>query len=254
MSSLRILTDDAAASATITASTTAGALAATNVITNEPSEVWRATSTTAFLTLTFPAARSIDSVVLGWTNIAPGAVVTVELFAADADTVPVAQATPPIHAPLQDMPINVVAWFAQETPCRKLRITVSGNAANVQIGRVMAGARALHGWPATAQTSIAFVDKSSAARTESGSVRVEASKVHRVATIPIFASLPSESSALLALAATGKTRVAFVSLFSAPDDPRQQTHAFLGVLSSDVAQSLLSDSASESALTFEEVG
>lgn len=252
MSSLRILTDDAAPTATITASTTAGGLVAGNVATNEPAEIWRATSTTAFLTLTLTSSRSVDSVVAGWTNITPSATVTVDLFTNDADSVPVASVTPVVHAAAEGLPVNVAAWFGQPVPCRKLRITVAGNASNVQVGRVMVGAR-LADIPVKSGVTMAFVDKSSSSRTESGSMRVDAASVHRVASLPIFANDVVAFAALNTMAASGKKKAAFVSLFSASDDPRQQSHAFIGRLADNITQSLVTSTLSESALTFEEI-
>lgn len=56
MANLRIIYDNAADRATLTASTTAGALAATNLQRDEKAAIWRSTDTTATLTATWATA------------------------------------------------------------------------------------------------------------------------------------------------------------------------------------------------------
>jgi|APAra7269096714_1048519.scaffolds.fasta_scaffold00313_9 hypothetical protein len=78
MSNLRIVHDNASCRATITASSTAGALAAANLQVDDKSSVWRATGTTARLTLTWQAAEEIGAAAL-ICNLSPTATMRVRL-------------------------------------------------------------------------------------------------------------------------------------------------------------------------------
>lgn len=73
MSNLRIVYDNAADRAAITASSTAGALAAANLLTDTKSDVWRATGPSARLTLAWAVAEAIQALVLPFCNLSPTA-------------------------------------------------------------------------------------------------------------------------------------------------------------------------------------
>jgi len=64
MPNLRIIADNAADRATLTASSTAGVLAATNLVTDKKSDVWRAIGKTERLTLAWAVAEAIACVAL----------------------------------------------------------------------------------------------------------------------------------------------------------------------------------------------
>jgi hypothetical protein len=85
MSNLRIVSDNAAERATLTASTTAGALVATNLQTATKSDVWRATGTSATLTLTWSAAELASCVAL-LGNFSPTATIRVRGYSDSAGT------------------------------------------------------------------------------------------------------------------------------------------------------------------------
>jgi hypothetical protein len=64
VTNLRIVADNAAERATLTASSTAGALVVTNLLAARKSQVWRATSTSATLTLTWTSPEIVSMVAL----------------------------------------------------------------------------------------------------------------------------------------------------------------------------------------------
>lgn len=71
MPNLRIIADNAADRATLTASSTAGALVVSNLQTDKKSDVWRAGGTTARLTLAWAVAEAIAGIALPFCNLSP---------------------------------------------------------------------------------------------------------------------------------------------------------------------------------------
>lgn len=86
MANLRIISDNAADRSTVTASTSAGALVASNLLNDEKTSVWRATDTTASLTLTAPANEVAAGVHLPFCNLSPTATIRVRLYSDPART------------------------------------------------------------------------------------------------------------------------------------------------------------------------
>lgn len=79
MTNLRIIYDNAADRATLTASTTAGTLGVTNLQNNRKGRPWRATGTTARLGATWAAPESIGGVFLPFCNLSPTATMRVRV-------------------------------------------------------------------------------------------------------------------------------------------------------------------------------
>lgn len=87
MANVRVVYNNVlAANATLTASTTAGSLAVTNLLTDLKSDVWRSTSTSATLTVTWTALQSLAFVGLPFCNLTPTATVRVRLYSDTAGT------------------------------------------------------------------------------------------------------------------------------------------------------------------------
>ena len=79
MANLRIIYDNAADRATLTASTTAGALGVANLQNNRKGRPWRATGTTARLAATWAAPERIGGVFLPFCNLSPTATMRVRV-------------------------------------------------------------------------------------------------------------------------------------------------------------------------------
>jgi hypothetical protein len=77
VNNLRVVADNVAERATVAASTTAGVLAAANLLTTAKSEVWRATGTSARLGLAWAAAETFQAVALPFCNLSPTATMRV---------------------------------------------------------------------------------------------------------------------------------------------------------------------------------
>lgn len=85
---LRIVYDNAADLSSISASTTAGSLVASNLLTDMKSEVWRSTGTSATLTLTWTSSKQIGMVALPFCNLTSTATFRVKVFTEVADASP----------------------------------------------------------------------------------------------------------------------------------------------------------------------
>lgn len=79
MPNLRVIHNNLADTATITANTTAGTYAASNMQTDYKSQFHRTTGTTATYTLTWAADQTVSAVVLPCTNLTSAATISVEL-------------------------------------------------------------------------------------------------------------------------------------------------------------------------------
>ena len=89
MPNLRILYDNAAdRNLTLTASTTAGTLAASNLLTDIKSQVWRSTGTSATLTATWANAELIGCVALPFCNFTSTATIRVRGYTNVGDATP----------------------------------------------------------------------------------------------------------------------------------------------------------------------
>ena len=90
MPNLRLIYDNVASSATLTASTTAGTLAASNMLTDVKSAVHRSTGTSVTYTLTWASAQTVGGVALPATNLTSTATIRVQLYSDTAGTTQIA--------------------------------------------------------------------------------------------------------------------------------------------------------------------
>ena len=251
MANIRFLHDNAADRATLTASTTAGALVAANLQRNEKAAIWRSTGTTATITATWTTAEPVDSVVLGWTNLTALASVTVNLYADAGDTEPIATATPidgalamtefawgvdPLgagDAQTAGLARQVQVWFAHAESAKKIEIVISDpdNAAGcIEVSRLAAGMRYEMAANPGYGASLGFVDRSKVSRSESGDVRIDAQGVYRTLNLD-FSYIEAKDSTFLMRLATQGARSLFVSVFPDTSDIKQEAYAFFATIS-----------------------
>lgn len=77
MNKMRIVADNAASRAALTASSTAGSLVVANLQIDDKNGIWRAAGTTATLTLTWSSAEAVACVALPFCNLSPTATIRV---------------------------------------------------------------------------------------------------------------------------------------------------------------------------------
>lgn len=90
MPNLRLIYDNVVSSATLTASTTAGTLAASNMLTDVKSAVHRSAGTSVTYTMTWTTAQIIGGIALPATNLSATASIRVRLFSDTAGTAQIA--------------------------------------------------------------------------------------------------------------------------------------------------------------------
>lgn len=251
MPNLRLLFNDQVGSATISASTTAGALVAANVQTNESLQIWRATATSATLTLTWATAVSLSSVVLGWTNLSPSAVVTVSRYTEVADAVPIDSVV--VGADIaQNGRSAAQAWFSTPASVRKIVIEITGNAANIEIGRVLAGVYYELARNPSFGASLSWKDTSKTSRAESGAARQEAGYRYRSVTLSLSMLFRTDALQLRLIAQRGLGAIMFIALYPGSADAYEQGWSFLALITQEVSESISTAVALSSSLTFEE--
>lgn len=236
---LRLIWDNAADRATVTASSEAGSLVAANLQLDEKTKVWRATTDTATLTFISTTPEPVDSLGLAWTNLSPMATVrwqgwaqatdlaastlfdtTVTPDAADAALSPAGAITN--GAIRASMPQSVAIWLAAVYVVRKWVVTITdpGNPAGyVEASRAIVGTR----WSPASNFSygleVEIVDETQPQRTESGDDREELLPRYRSVQISLdWLESAADRDALLQLATRGQGKGVFVSLYPTDAD------------------------------------
>lgn len=114
MSNLRIVYDNALSRyATLVASSTAGSLAVTNLLTDFKTEEWRSTGTTESLTLTWTNSETVSCVILPFTNLTPTATIRVRGYTNVADGTPAVDTGTVLACPATA--ISLRGWGAAAT-------------------------------------------------------------------------------------------------------------------------------------------
>lgn len=88
MANLRVVYNNAADRSTVTASTTAGTLVATNLLNDYKVKVWRSTGTSADIELTWASAENISMASLPFCNLSATATMRVRCYTLPGDVVP----------------------------------------------------------------------------------------------------------------------------------------------------------------------
>lgn len=249
---MRIIYDNAGDRATLTASSTAGTLVAANMQKDNKGSVWRSTSTSATLTLTWPTAELLGGLALAFCNLSSTATLRERGYTNAADTVPVVD-TGAVHAaayaPLGmwdwGIPLGVNAytygggtygraWFSKTT-VRKLVIDIvdtANTAGYIEVSRLVAGDY----WEPDNDADRAMVvtpqDTSEQYRTQGGTLCFETGVRFRQVDVPLSNMTPLDRSNFWRIVrGNGKTRPMFVSVFPESDDPEmEQAYQVYGAL------------------------
>jgi hypothetical protein len=255
---LRIVANNAADTATITASATAGALVPANMQVDQKAKVWRSTEPTATLTLTWAAPQAIDSIALFWTNFSSSATVRVRPYTNVTDGAPLIDITyqpdPPEpfgHFVFDEFPLarsgaaqsgspqHEQIWLSAGVAARKLVLDISDNDVAdgyLQVSRIACGMR----WELATNMSygmgVQWVDRAKPGRAESGDLRTEyLSRYRRLVMKLDWIQSTADRDRLLALAAAGLGRPMWVAGWpaQADDTPLQQIYALWGAFTAE---------------------
>lgn len=160
MPNLRVIYDNVADKATVAASSTAGGLVASNLLTDTKVAVHRSAGTSVTYTLTWSAAQQVGAVALPATNLSPTATARVRLFSDTAGTALLVDSAVRPACPADNLGLHgwskvdanafahggaskVAIWLeAQPADVRRCEITLSDpdNAAGyIDCSRIVAG-------------------------------------------------------------------------------------------------------------------
>ena len=250
---MRLIYDNRADSATISASSTSGNLVASNLANNAPELVWRATNKQPTITLTWAAAQSVEAVAIAWTNLTAAATVTFRVFTGTSDVTPAQTAT--VTAGSAGVGCVYSTFFPAGTTGKKVQVYISDttNSANVQVGRVIAGPALRPARGVRPGAGLSVSDRSNVSRTESGTLRVEQAGTYRTLSVQFDMVDPAEANAYLTLMRGGAGRVVFATVFPDPLHPHHHSHGLLGRPVSGYEQTLVDLGLSSGTLTFEEI-
>lgn len=255
MNNLRIVYDNAAGrTATLVASSTAGSLVASNLLTDIKSLTWRATGTSATLTATWAAAETIGVVALPFCNFTSGATIRVRGYTNVGDPSPVldtgtVSACVSVPAGLKGWgtaPLGVNAfayaggayacvWFAP-TSVKQLTIDLADStnpAGYVEVSRLVTGNYWSPTYNADFGASITAQDASKPFRNDAGDLLTELGTRYRSMNLNLSYMPATDRSALMNIfLGNGLAMPVFLSLYPQSSDAAlEQTHQIYAKLS-----------------------
>lgn len=254
MNRLRILYNNIADQASsLVASSTAGSLAASNLLTDIKSQIWRSTSTTATLTVQWSTGRMLGLVALPFCNFTSAATIRVQVYAEPTDVTPVLDTGAQLAAPYTPLglwnwgylPLGVnaysyagaayaVIWFTITTG-KKVVVTLEDatNAAGyLEASRLVMGSY----WQAEVNpdwgASVNIADRTENFRNDAGDLLSDRGSIHKSVVLPLSQMTQTDRAAVFnLLRGNGLSRPLFVSVF--PEDTNtqlEQEHQVYGKL------------------------
>lgn len=241
MSNLRIISDNAIARASaLTASTTAGTLVAANMLSDLKGSIWRATGTSATLTVTWATGEKIGCVALPYTNLSQAATIRVRAYSdagvtllIDTGAVLACPATP---LKLQGWGaaasgVNAYAfgggaaarvWISPVSGVKQLTIDLvdAGNPSGyVEASRLIAGAYWSPTYNAKYGQTLSAQDQSSHLRNDAGDLMTNIGTRSRKSSWSLSGMAAADRTALMAIIRScGKANPVFFSLYPGDSD------------------------------------
>jgi hypothetical protein len=292
MPNLRIVSDNAADRSTLTASTTAGLLAASNLLSDIKSQVWRSTGTSATLTLSWPTAETISMVALPFCSLTASATIRVRGYSDGGATLlfdtsrfytasngtssgqtavidkTAAAYVPPTVWDWGSIPLGVNAyahsgaaygcvWFA---PYAVKTITVdivdtSNPLGYIEAGRIVAG----NAWSPANNAQVGVVltahDNSVHTRTDAGELRTDRGAQFKGIVLSLNLLPPSDRNTIWNMVrGNGMARPMYFSLTpESTDSAEEQTYQLFGKLTKNGALTYRFVGVSSTALELEEI-
>lgn len=238
---LRIVYNNAADRAMISASTTAGSLVASNIQKERKSDVWRSTATTATLTLTYSTAEFIGMIALPFCNLTSASTIRVRTYTNTADTAPVvdtgyvsaAAATPLGLWEWGNVPLGVNAysyggatygrvWF-ETNPVKKVVIDIDDSTNTVgyiEASRLVAGAYFSPERNAELNATWEITESSKSERNDASDLITDLGSKNKKIGFSLEHMSPADRNSITnILKGNGMSRPVFVSLYPDDGDP-----------------------------------
>lgn len=250
MPNLRVVYDNAAdRSSSLVASTTAGSLAASNLLTDAKTDVWRSTATTATLTISWASSQTASMVALPFSNLTSTATLRVQCYtlvgdaspAFDSGNVLCAAAALGFTAPVGfGGGVYAAIWFASRS-VQKIIVTItdtSNSAGYVQAGRMVVGAY----WSPTrdAETDslkLTCQDDTKLYRSEAGSQSADRGPMYKKLTFDLAAMTQTDRNTMWRIAAgNGMSTPLYICMTpESTDSFEEQIYTVYGRISSSTA-------------------
>jgi hypothetical protein len=251
MPNLRLIYDNAADRATLTASSTAGALVASNLQTDLKGQIHRSTGTSVSYTLTWAAGEGISAAAIPACNLSASATIRVRLYSDAAGTVLLADsgtlfACP--GAPLGEWdwsaPINAnsfifggysktAVWFSSIHFARRCVIDLidtDNPAGHIDAARLVAGVywSPAHGAGHGVQASV--TDESVISRNDAGDLLADRGAQHETLSVPLPYITEADRARLMQIFRyVGTAQNFFFSLFAGDGmSLKEQDHMLFG--------------------------
>lgn len=237
MSKLRIVAENAAGRATLTASSAAGALVASNLQIDDKDKVWRATGTTATLTLTWSASEAVSCVALPFCNLSPTATLRVRGYSDEAGLTLAFDTGAQLACPAPAVSLRgwtaaqaasayaygggttARIWFSQAA-VRRLVVDLS-DASNLQ-GYIEAACLVVGSYWAPSynatSASLALVDTTELYRNDAGGQGAAAGYTYRRLPIDLSLLPPADRATLVNILRNSRAHPIFVSVFPGSGD------------------------------------
>ena len=259
MPNLRIIYDNAADRAMLSASSTAGTMSADRLLTDIKADVWRSAGTSATLTATWTKPEIVAGVFLPFCNLSAQATIRARGYARAGDQLPMFDtgAVEACPAPVlglwgwgsQPLGSNAYAygggtygrvWIAEPGAVQQLVIDVSdtGNKAGyIEAGRLVCGAYWEPADNADYGAPVRAVDTSKHYRTDAGDLVTDIGTRHRTQSIDLSALNPADRATLWdIMSGNGMARPVLFSLHPNHADARiEQTHQMYAKLADTAA-------------------
>jgi hypothetical protein len=276
MSNLRIIYNNAADRATLSADSEAGSLVVENLTTIIKSEVWRSASTAGQITATWTGAETINCVALPYTNFTNDATMRVRGYTNVADASPAFDTTaldccPYSAAGVFGWDINApgvanfgyggavyaVLWFIGGA-VKKLIIDLadSGNAAGyIEAGRLVVGDYWEPDYNADYGLQLGYKDASEHKRNDAGDLMTDIRPRSKTLTFGLSQASPADRAKLMRiLRGNGKPGPLYISIFPGDDDAElEQDYQIYGKLSDMSAITLAQFESYANSLTIDEI-
>lgn len=230
----------------LTASSTAGSLAAANLLNDRKTEVWRSSGTTATLTATWNRAWPIRMVALAFSNLSPTATMVVESyrFAGDASpqytspSIPCSQTSVTTEAPVGfGGGVYATAWFEPGDVSEKIVITITDSASStgyLQAGRLVIGDYWSPDRDAESDSvRLSMADETKQTRSESGVLWTDRGPMFKKLSFDLsYMSSSDRNTVWRMLTGNGEHTSVFVSLLpGSSEGTEEQLHTIYGRLS-----------------------
>lgn len=248
MQIMRVIYDNAADRATVSATSQIGDLRVANLLTDIKGDTWRSQGTTATIDAVFPTGEPIGAVVLAFANFTSSATMRVRGYDnTDSLIVDTGHRLASGYAPMAGwgwgtMPLGAnayaygghvygISWF-RPASLKWIRIDIADTqnpAGYVEVGRLITGMYWEPAYGASYGAELAFEDNSTHVENDAGDTLTRISYRRRRLSFSLDWLTPADRNRVADIFRQGVARPAFLSLIPESGDPSQeQQYAIYG--------------------------